>query len=72
MLQAQVEAKGKAAIATDKFIRKKKIRDRNHLNLFDSVAKKNRDVIQFEDGPQSFYWIITYYAQDLNFVLEDV
>ena len=72
MLQAQAEAKGKAAIAADNFICKKKITDRNRSNLFDSVTKKNRDVIQFEDGPQSFYRIITYYAQDLNFMPEDV
>ena len=72
MLQAQAEAKGKSAITADNFIRKKKITDRNHSNLFDSVAKKNRDVIQFEDGPQSFYWIITFYTQDLNFMPEDV
>ena len=72
MLQAQVQAKGKSAITADNFIHKKKITDWNRSNLFDSVSKKNRDVIQFEDGPQSFYWIITYYTQDLNFMLEDV
>ena len=63
MLQAQAEAKGKATITADNFIHKKKMTNRNCLTVFNSVTKKNRDVIQFNDGPQSFYCIITFYIQ---------
>ena len=59
-------------MAADTFIRKKKLTNNNRMAIFDAVLKKNRAVIQFDEGPQSFYKIMTHYAPNLNFVPEDV
>ena len=72
ILQSQAEAKGKLALAVETFIRKKKLTNSNHMTIYDSVVKRKRDVIQFDDGPQSFYRIMTHYAPDLNFTPDDV
>ena len=72
ILQSQAEAKGKLALAVETFIRKKKLTNSNCMTIYDSVVKRKRDVIQFDDGPQSFYRIMTHYAPDLNFTPDDV
>ena len=72
ILQSQTEAKGKLALAAEMFIRKKKLTNSNCMTIYDSVVKRKHDVIQFDDGPQSFYRIMTHYALDLNFTPDDV
>ena len=72
ILQSQSEAKGKLALAADTFLKKKKMTSNNHMTIFDAVSKKKRDIIEFDDGPQSFYRIMTHYAPNLNFMPEDV
>ena len=72
ILQSQAEAKGKLAMAADTFIRKKKLTTNNCMTIFEAVSKKNREVIKFDEGPQSFYKIMTHYAPNLSFVPEDV
>ena len=71
-LQSQTEAKGKLALAAETFIRKKKLTNSNCMTIYNSVVKRKHDVIQFDDGPQSFYRIMTHYTPDLNFTLDDV
>ena len=50
---------------------KKKMTAGNRMTIFDVVKKKGRDVIDFPEGPQSFYRIMTHYVAGLNFVPED-
>ena len=72
ILQSQAEAKGKLALVVETFIRKKKLANSNCMTIYDSVVKRKCDVIQFDEGPQSFYRIMTHYTLDLNFMPDDV
>ena len=42
------------------------------MMVFDAVTKRKRYVIDFDEGPQSFYCIMTHCAPDLNFTSDDV
>ena len=72
IIQVQSESKGKLAVGMQMFITKKKMMTGNHMTIFDAVKKKGHDVIDFPEGPQSFYRIMTHYAASLNFVPEDI
>ena len=72
ILQSQAEAKGKLALAAETFIWRKNITNNNKMLVFDAVTKRKRYVIDFDEGPQSFYCIMTHYAPDLNFMPDDV
>ena len=50
----------------------KKITNNNKMIVFDAVTKRKRYVIDFDEGPQYFYRIMTHYAPDLNFTPDDV
>ena len=72
ILQSQAEAKGKLALVAETFIWKKKLTNSNRMTIYDSVVKRKHDVIQFDNGPQSSYRIMTHYTLDLNFMPDDV
>ena len=72
ILQSQAESEGKLALAAETFIRRKKITNNNKMMVFDAVTKRKRYVIDFDEGPQSFYCIMTHYAPDLNFTPDDM
>ena len=46
--------------------------DKNKSVLIEVVSKRNRDIIAFDDSPQSFYRIMTFYSTDLNFVPDNI
>ena len=59
ILQSQVESKGKLTLAAENFIQRKKITNNNKMMVFDAVMKRKRYVIDFDEGPQSFYRIMS-------------
>ena len=66
------ECKCKLADTGDMFLRKKKTTAANASVLFQSIKERGKEVVVFDDGPQSFYKIMTYYARGLEMVPEDM
>ena len=72
ILHAQAEARSQSVISAETFLKKENMTDKNKSILFEVVSKRNRDIIAFDDGPQLFYRIMTFYSTDLNFIPDDV
>ena len=69
---ALAECKCKLADAGDMFLRKKKMTAANASVLFQSIKERGKEVVVFDDGPQSFYKIMSYYARGLEMVPKDM
>ena len=68
---ALAEAKCKIADASDIFLKKKKTTAGNTSVLFSAIKERGKEVVMFDDGPQSFYRIMAFYARGLEMVPED-
>ena len=71
--KAVAETKSKCAETGEAFIRKKKMTPANNVKLFEAVKAHKRDSIDYNEGVDSFYKIMTYYAEAwYGMVPEDV
>ena len=68
---ALAEAKCKIADAGDIFLKKKKTTAGNTSVLFSAIKERGKEVMMFDDGPQSFYRIMAFYARGREMVPED-
>ena len=68
---ALAESKCKLADAGDVFLKKKKTTPANTSVLFQAISERGKEVVVFDDHPQSFYKIMAFYAKGYEMVPED-
>ena len=69
---SQAEIKCKKADQGNTFLQTKKITKSNNVAIFKSVRDKERDIVKFTCGDDSFYKIMTFYYPALSMTPEDV
>ena len=70
--KGQADIRSKSASQCDTFIKRKKMTASNKMVIFQAVANKEREIIEYDDQPLSFYRIMAHYVGGLGMVPEDV
>ena len=69
---SHAEAKCKASDLGNAFLKSKKLTKSNSTTIYNAIKEKDRDVVEFECGTESFYKIMTHYFPALSMTPEDV